>query len=153
MKAYLFTALISLGLLACNRATAMEMPCSENDISAIRSTALSLASWEEVYNFYISYHDCADDTISENVSESIQRLWSERWSDIPQMISYANQNNKFKYFVWERISDDTFPQDEFDALVQNAKKNCPRVAAEFCLAVAREARRNLLPSARRNLSR
>jgi len=153
MKSYLLIALISFSLIAGHGVTAAEMSCSDNDISAIRTTAQSLMSWEEVYIFYNNYHDCPDDTILENVSESIQRLWTERWSDIPQMIAYANQNNKFKYFIWERISDDTFPQDDFEALVQNAKDNCPRVAAEFCLSVAREARRNLLPSARRSESR
>lgn len=153
MKSIISSTLVTLCLIACNGTSALEMPCSENDVSAARTASEDLMSWEKVYIFFKNYHDCPDPSIYENVAESIQKLWIEQWPEIPQMVVYANQNNEFKYFIWQQISDDTFPQDDFDTLVNNAKNNCPRVAAEFCLAVAREARRNLLPSARRSESR
>jgi len=148
MKSIISYILISLCLTVSNGANALEVPCSENDVSAARTAAEDLMNWEKLYIFYNNYHGCTDDSIFETVAESIQRLWVEHWDEIPQMVVYVNQNNEFKYFVWQQIGDDTFPQDSFDALVQNAKNNCPRVAAEFCKAVVRESSRYLLPGAR-----
>jgi len=154
MNIFIVTLLVSLSLITGTTASASDEPCSTLDAYAARTVTGYLNNWENVYVFFKQFYQCydasiaedADAAIAEGAEDSIQNLWIDHWSDIPQMIILANRDPKFKAFIWQRISDDTFPQDGFNQFVQNARKKCPKVAAEFCSAVILEATKGLLPN-------
>ena len=90
-----------------------------------------LHSWSEVYRFFKIYRSCYDGSVAEGAEDKIQLLWADHWSTLPEMIALTNKDREFKKFIWQRISDEAFPRDEFERVVQHARSECPRVATEF----------------------
>lgn len=144
MKIIIASIIVSVCLIGFGAAKASEQQCSDEDISAAKSSALDLTNWEMVYIYFTKYHDCADASIMENATDSIQDLWVNHWPEIQKMIHYTSRDRAFKDFIWQRIGDDSFVEEEFDIFVQNAKENCPLNALEFCRAVVKEAYKYLL---------
>lgn len=139
MKTFIASLLIFLCLVAS--ASALDKPCSKLEAYAGEAVTNYLTNWGNVYTFFKQFRHCYDASIAEGAEDRIQKLWINHWSEIPQMIAFTNQDPKFKAFIWQRISDETFPQDDFLLFVKNAKEKCPKVATEFCRAVALEAKK------------
>lgn len=146
MNIFFVSILISLSLITSTTAIASDEPCSTQDAYAAETVTGYLNNWENVYAFFKQFNHCYDASIAEGAEDNIQKLWVNHWSEIPQMIIFTNQDPEFKAFIWQRISDDTFSQDDFDQFVQNAKGKCPKVAAEFCSPVILESAKGLLPN-------
>lgn len=146
MKIFTAAFLVLLCLVASTSASASDKPCSKLEAYAAEAVTDYLNNWENVYTFFKQFHHCYDASIAEGAEDKIQKLWVNHWSEIPKMIDLTNQDKKFKAFIWQRIGDETFPQDDFLLLVQSAKEKCSAVAAEFCRAVVLEAAKSAEPN-------
>jgi hypothetical protein len=134
-----FIVSIFICLIASNSASAAEMSCSKQEAYAAERVTDYLNNWENVYIFFKQFRHCYEASIAEGAEDSIQKLWVNHWAELPEMISLADKDPEFKEFIWQRISDETFPQDDFVLFVQNAKEKCPTIASEFCRAVIQES--------------
>lgn len=134
-------ALLSLGLGEASAGT----PCTQREAYAAEVVTDYLHSWGNVYLFYKQFRHCYDASVAEGAEDKIQMLWANRWSEISEMIALTDKDAEFKAFMWQRISDETFPQERFTVFVQNAKAHCPSVAAEFCRAVLKAADQPIIP--------
>ena len=144
MKIIIASIIVSICLMGFGFANASEQECSDEEASAAKSSASDLTNWEMVYIFFTKYHDCADSSIVDSATDSIQNLWVNHWPEIQKMIYFTNRDRAFKDFIWQRIGDDSFIEEDFDTFVQNAKEECPINALEFCRAVVKEAYKYLL---------
>jgi hypothetical protein len=144
MKNFIACILVSMCFIGFNSARAAEQECSDEVASAAKSSARDLKNWESVYIFFKQYQDCADTSIVESATHSIQNLWVNHWPEIQKMVYYTNRDPAFKDFIWNKIGDDSFVLEDFDLFVENAKEECPLNALNFCRAVVKEAYKYLL---------
>jgi hypothetical protein len=119
--------------------------CTQREAYAAEVNTDYLDSWANVYQFFKQFRHCYDASIAEGAEDKIQVLWATRWSAISQMIALTKKDSEFKTFIWQRITDETFPQERFAVFVRNAKTSCPEVAAEFCRAVIKAAAQPINP--------
>lgn len=138
MKKHLFP--LAMLLLVSSAGIAKE--CSSHEAYAAESVTDYLDSWPNVYLFYQQFGHCFDGAIAEGAEDAMQRLWADQWTTLPEMIQLMSRDPQFKAFVWERIGDETFPQDSFARFVQHATSACPESAKEFCQAVLAEVKRS-----------
>jgi hypothetical protein len=132
--------LIAVALLTAS-APALAKECTREEAYAAESVTDYLESWRNVHLFYQQFGHCFDGVVAEGLEDKVRILWADHWSTLPEMIELTDKDKGFKQFLWQRISDETFPQDAFARLVQHAKSECPAVATEFCRAVLTTARR------------
>jgi hypothetical protein len=144
MKIIIASILVYICLIGLDTARASEHECSEEDASAAKSSARDMTSWGMVHLYFSKYHDCTDSSIVDSATESIENLWVNHWPEIPAMIHFTSRDSAFKDFIWQRISDNSLFQEDFDTFVLHAKDECPLDALEFCRAVVKEAYKNLL---------
>jgi hypothetical protein len=143
IKAFITCILIILGS-SCQSANAAE--CSEKEAYAAEIVTDYLDSWQNVYSFFEQFRHCYDASIAEGAEYKIQQLWAEHWHDLPEMIALIKKDPKFKAFIWERISDETFSQEAFGRFVQHAAKECPVGAEEYCQAVIAKSAKHRQPN-------
>ena len=144
MKIFIAGILAFFCLIVFNSARASEQGCSDEDVAAAASSARNLTSWEMVYSYFRKYNECADTSIVGHATDSIQNLWINHWSEIPKMVYYTSRDRAFKEFIWQRIGDDSFIEEDFNAFVLNAREHCPDNALEFCREVVKQAYKYLL---------
>ena len=116
--------------------------CTKDEAFAAETVTDYLDSWENVFRFFKAFGHCYDGGIAEGAGYRIQKLWTSHWSQLPTMIALTKRDPEFKAFIWDRIGDETFSQDDFSSLLHKAKSGCPKVAQEFCQAVIQEAERH-----------
>ncbi|MBI3222560.1 MAG: hypothetical protein HYZ46_05740 [Nitrosomonadales bacterium] len=150
MKIFLVGIFVFFCQIGSASASESDKPCSKLEAYAAETVTDYLNNWENVYTFFKQFRHCYDASIAEGAADQIQKLWVNHWSEVPKMIALTNQDHKFKAFIWQRISDETFPQDDFFVFVKNAKEKCPKIAAEFCSAVALEATKVVQPNPLQN---
>ncbi len=120
-------------------AVATDKKCSQLEAYAAETVTDYLDSWANVYAFFKQFRHCYDGAIAEGAEERIQTLWSTQWRQLPKMVSLVKTDPEFKAFLWRVLASEAFPQDEFSIVVQNARRQCPSEAKEFCRAVLKEA--------------
>jgi hypothetical protein len=136
MKNQLISLLLVFGM-ATPLADAAE--CTKLEAYAAETVTDYLDSWKNVYYFFKQFHHCYDGSIAEGAEDKIQELWSDHWPNIDEMVVLTTKDAKFKEFIWQRISDETFSQERFRRFVKHATKECPAGAEEFCHAVINES--------------
>ena len=109
------------------------------DAKSAEEATDQLHSWHNVYQFFKRYRNCYDGSVAEGAEEKIQLLWADHWSTLPEMIALTNKDRAFQKFIWQRISDEDFPRDEFERVVRHARAECPEVATIFCRAILSQA--------------
>lgn len=120
-------------------ATTATTECTQREAYAAEIVTDYLDSWANIYQFFRQFRHCYDASIAEGAEDKIQQLWTDQWPKVSQMIALTTKDSQFKAFVWQRITDETFPEERFALFVQNAKTRCPVVATEFCRAVVKAA--------------
>jgi hypothetical protein len=144
MKIIIASILFSFCLFGFDNASASDQECPDEDVSVAATSARNLSNWEMVYYYFRKYQNCADSSIVEYATDSIQDLWVNHWPEIPKMIYYTSRDRSFKDFIWQRIGDDSFIEEDFNAFVLNAQEKCPDKALEFCREVVSVAYKYLL---------
>lgn len=137
----LLASLLAFGAAQASAAT----ECTQHEAYASEVVTDYLDSWANVYRFFKQFRQCYDASIAEGAEDKIQQLWSSRWPTVAQMIALTKKDSEFKAFIWQRITDETFPQERFSVVVRNAKIKCPVVATEFCRAVIKSAAQPIIP--------
>ncbi len=113
--------------------------CSEREAFAAEAVTDYLDSWTNVYLFFQQFGRCYDGSVAEGANAKIHHLLSHRWGQVPLLVDLAKRNAEFKKFMWARLDDEDFTQEDFNVLVSRARTECPRGAEEFCKEVARVA--------------
>jgi hypothetical protein len=114
--------------------------CTRDEAYAAESVVDYLTSWENVHLFYQQFRHCYDGGIAEGVQDRVQLLWSDRWSDLPKMLSLTKKEPKFNAFVMRSLFTEAFPQETFDKVLRNATTRCPAIGRAFCAEVKKAAK-------------
>jgi hypothetical protein len=125
--------------------TSSAAQCTQIEAYAAEVVTDYLDSWENVYQFFKQFQHCYEASIAEGAEDKIQLLWATKWPSVAQMIELTNNDPEFKTFIWQRITDETFPQDRFATVVRNAKEKCPLGASNFCSAIISAAAQPIIP--------
>ncbi len=111
--------------------------CSHEEGITAETVVDYLDSWANVYVFFKQFGHCYDAAIAEGADAKIQELWTDHWPQLQKMIALTKKDPAFRAFIWARIADEDFTQEDFAKLVRRAKMNCPMGAAAFCAEVLR----------------
>jgi hypothetical protein len=135
LRALLLTACI----LWPDQGNAVE--CTRDEARTAETVTDYLDSWDNVFQFFKQFSHCMDGSVAEGAHDRMQQLWVKHWSKTPRMMALINANPEFKAFVLRALRTETFSQDDFNKVFQNATVRCQPIAREFCSVVKQEARR------------
>lgn len=138
MKIYAATILcaicVSVGTV---NAKADRKPCVEAE-----SIVANLDDWNKIYAAYNDYNHCDDGAIAEGFSDSIVRMFSDRWGQLATFSKIASNNKKFFDFVVKHI-DATVSKSDLETVIENSANKCPRKMHGVCRAINKKARKSL----------
>ena len=109
--------------------------CTQFEAYTAESLYPYLSSWKEMHMAFRAYGHCDDGAIAEGFDEAISVLWEDHWKLVPEMLNEMATDPEFKQFVFKRIGRETIPLKRWQAIVKNAKTECPLAAKSFCQQV------------------
>ena len=97
-----------------------------------------LKTWEQIYDSFKRYSACDDGAIAEGYSESVVKMLSDRWEQLPTLQAFVARDERFGEFVFKHIDATTDDQD-LDRVVANASRHCPQRDGQLCSTIRRQA--------------
>lgn len=125
---YIFISIISVQAKECSHSLYEK---ADND-------AVRFEDWKQIYDYDKKYNGCIGSDTSEIVSESIVRILSDKWDQLPDLKKLIEKNNKFEAFVFSSI-DSTVSGDDLLKIHDLAKKQCPKNSQKLCSKIGRKA--------------
>lgn len=131
------SALLMLSLSAIGAAGASNIstaPCSMSisDAKQALTDTYELKTWRDVYRNYKRYWRCDNGgELSQNFSDDVAFLLSEKWSHIDALIDLIQADPRFEAFILHHI-DDTMALEQGTLIENNAQSRCPSRAKDFC---------------------
>jgi hypothetical protein len=116
---------------------AQEKSCPEADIKRIEIEAVTLRTWDALYNSYRTYKNCNDNAeADEGYSESIARILADHWSTLPRLAQLIDKDKSFARFVG---LDATMDMRDVAKIRQNAITRCPVGLTKLCAKLKMDA--------------
>lgn len=122
----LLTVCIALSLPGYSEPT-----CSQSAAQRADAAVDRLHSWEALYKWYGTYHQCDDGGIGEGVSEAVARNLVDRWETLPRLAQLGKQSPEFQRFVLKHI-DETLNGNDLKKIRTNAATKCPSGLRALC---------------------
>lgn len=113
--------------------------CSQSQLKAAESAVADLGSWKKMYSFFSKFRGCDDGGTSEDVTEAIVRLMSDRWEDLQEFANAAKKDSSFAKFVLSHV-DSTADTGDLKKIRANASQRCPAGLAPMCKQIGDAAR-------------
>jgi hypothetical protein len=95
-------------------------------------------TWDALYTSFKSYRQCDDGALGEGYSESVARLFVDRWNTLPQLSRLVRKDAGFRSFVLKHV-DATLDTKDVQRIRRNARTRCPAGQREICNEVGKQA--------------
>jgi hypothetical protein len=119
-------------------ALAEDRECTVAQAKRADTAVDTLSSWDRIYQWYATYHQCDDGGIAEGVSEGVTRNMVDRWQALPQMAQFAGKTPNFRRFVLKHI-DATLNPDDLKKIGDNATSRCPAGLLALCKDISKQS--------------
>lgn len=138
-----FTVFIRIVTLAClvfvaTTEYASRGPCGAEEGRLAEAEAVTLRTWDSLYQSYKHYENCDDGAIAEGYSESVARVLVDHWETLPRLAALVKSSPEFRAFVFKHV-DSTLNSDNIKQIAKNAKTRCPAGLISLCNDLKKQA--------------
>ena len=128
MKTVLILALFTLlgGI-----AQSQQKPCSRAQLLQAEKEAVTLRTWNVLYESYRLYGHCDDVDAGEGYSESVARILVDHWDTLHQFAQLAAKDKRFRRFAIGGVNA-TDDMRDVRRIRENAIQDCPAGLRELC---------------------
>ena len=128
---------ISLIIAAVMPTLAQQKPCNKADRDSVEEEAVTLRTWDALYQSYRRFRHCMNDAdAEEGYSESVARILADHWETLPRLAYLIKRDREFGDFVG---LDATTSMDDVRKIKENAMNHCPRGLTAICTKLKRDA--------------
>lgn len=136
---------ISLTLVLCalgtGPAAADKKPCNQKAAMDAESATDGLKTWNSVYRFYEQFSHCDDGGIAEGVSDSVAKLFANRWDSFSEFVKLASNDKGFENFVVRHLDETIDWAGDAPKIRENARLHCPADSGRLCKILITKAAR------------
>jgi hypothetical protein len=112
--------------------------CTMAQANRALDEAVTLRSWDALYQSYRKFRYCDDGAIAEGYSESVARILADYWSTLARFKALSESNAPFRKFVVSHI-DATLNGEDLEKIKENATAHCPKGLKSTCIELAGKA--------------
>ena len=124
--------LLYLGTLT-ERSAAQTGRCSQATLDKLEEVSDGIRDWSKLRTFYHHYRTCGvdDAEVTQGISESVARMFADRWETLPFAAELFQQDPPFETFALAglNITDSTDDLEHIDKL---ASTQCPANLRTLC---------------------
>jgi len=139
MKILILT--LSIAFL-CGNAVAEERSCTKAEAMEAESSVSRLNNWEDVYKSFKKFRFCDDGAIAEGYSDVVERMLSNQWGQLEELVKLSSSDKGYIVFVVKHI-DATADKSDVENIIVNSSTKCPESAKSVCSEIEKSAREAL----------
>jgi len=106
------------------------------------SSVSRLNNWEDVYKSFKKFRFCDDGAIAEGYSDVVERMLSNQWGQLEELVKLSSSDKGYIVFVVKHI-DATADKSDVENIIVNSSTKCPESAKSVCSEIEKSAREAL----------
>jgi hypothetical protein len=129
-------AVVVLVMIIAAPAFSQSRPCTKAEHVQMENEAVTLRTWDSLYQSYKRYGHCDDVDAAEGYSESIARILADHWETLPRLAELIQKDGGFGRFVGLNATMDMQDVAKIKGL---ATAHCPAGLEKLCSKLKRDA--------------